>query len=82
MLRCILEISTYFQQLNIEKFQKVYGSFDKIQKTVLVPINSEAYKEYLEICNYPNLQELINKLDVIIYGLDYNLETNMFIIKE
>ena len=82
LLRCVLEISTYFQQLNIEKFQKVYSGFEKIQTTILVPIDSEAYKEYKEISNYPNLQELMHKLDVIVYGLDYNIETNQFVIKE
>lgn len=82
LLRCILEISTYYQQLNFQSFEKVYEGFNKIQKTILVPIDSEAYEEYKELYNYPNLKKLMDKLDVIVYGLDYDIKNNNFIIKE
>lgn len=82
LLRCVLEITTYFQQLNNEQFEKVYGSYNKIQKTILVPIDSEAYNEYRKIDDYPNLKRLMKELDVIVYGLDYSVDNNHFTIKE
>ncbi len=82
LLRCVLEITTYFQQLNDESFRKVYSGFENIQKTILVPINSEAYEEYKQIDNYPNIMKLMNNLNVIVFGLDYNEENNKFTIVE
>lgn len=55
LLRCVLEIATYYQVLSKSKFLNSYsnefGSPKRIKKAVLIVIDSLQYKEILELRN-------------------------------
>lgn len=81
LLRAILEIHTYYCQINKEKF---LGSFEQykslepkdIKKAVLLEEGSLAHKEYCEkkLRDRPKLRALIEKLDIDIFSFKVNVE--------
>lgn len=73
LLKCTLEIATYYQQLHHQNFLKsekfkALGA-KSIKKALLIFKDSNQYKEYEEIKKSPNskLKELIKKLEVEIF---------------
>lgn len=76
ILRCVLEIETYYEKLN-PKFFEMYGiTPDKLKKAVLVDAESLAYKER----ELPWAKKLIEKFDIVL--LELNKEGEDFIIKK
>lgn len=76
VLRCILEISTYYQRLNKKRFLENFDAVGyKIQKTVLVLQGSNAGKELKKIKagKYPYFKQLAEQLDVDLFTLDLKL---------
>ncbi|MBI1823620.1 MAG: hypothetical protein HYR80_05865 [Nitrospirae bacterium] len=73
LLRAILEIETYFNQINKNKFKsnfhRLRGPFNKIEKAVLLYPKCRAYDESIEMNegNRPKLKELINKLTINVF---------------
>ena len=77
LLKCVLEISTYYQLLNKDNFLKSYPEFSdfepcQIKKGVVIFENSLQYKEFKEMkhCDRPNLMNLIKALDVEIFTVE------------
>ena len=78
LLKCVLEISTYYQLLNKNNFlKKSYQEFSKfkpcqIKKGVVIFENSLQYKEFREMkhCDRPNLMSLIKALNVEIFVVE------------
>lgn len=77
LLRCVLEIETYFECLSPHRqtLLTTLSSKDepvvttektKIKKGIWVPKNSTAAKEYGELTDRPNLAKLIDKWDIKI----------------
>ena len=85
LLRCILEIETYYQQIDWQNFDKEYG-FDKnhVAKTILIPKDSEAYKEYVLMMggHLPYLGALFKQFNITLYSFDLDRKNNKFIIME
>ncbi len=74
LLRAILEIWTYYKQLNEVKF---LNSFElpkqiKIRKAVLLRVGCNAYNEAKELSKRPKLKQLAKVLDVVIFLLEEN----------
>ena len=85
LLRCILEIETYYQQINWPRFIDEY-KFEKkdVIKTILVPEDSEAYKEYrvMKEGYLPYLNRLFNLFNIQMYSFALDKDNNQFLIKE
>ena len=65
MLRCVLEIYTYYKQVNKEKLLNDFGySGYNIIASPLVFYKSKAYNEMNDIKNRPYLKDLMDKLDI------------------
>jgi Holliday junction resolvase-like predicted endonuclease len=86
MLRAILEISTYFKQLNLDWLKKCFkedgvNENSEVKKVVLIFKNSPLYNQYIE----PNsrLKELAQALEVDILTLeDANGEGNIYNVEK
>ena len=82
LLRCTLEISTYYQILSKKKFIDSYkdkfGNFteENIKKAILIAKGSQQYKELTSINNgeRDNLKKLIDDLEVKIFVIDDSLD--------
>jgi hypothetical protein len=76
LLRCVLEIATYYQVLSKSKFLNSYsnefGSPKRIKKAVLIVIDSLQYKEMLELRNGErrHLEKLMDALEVQVFCMD------------
>jgi len=75
LLRTVLEIWTYYRQLNKNKFMKSYEilkrlKVDNIKRTILLGIGCNAFNEANELKNRPYLRRLIDKLEVEIFMLN------------
>ncbi|WHY20134.1 hypothetical protein QNH28_03680 [Paenibacillus sp. G2S3] len=76
LLRCVLEIATYYQVLSKSKFLNSYsnefGSPKRIKKAVLIVIDSLHYKEMLELRNGErrHLEKLMDTLEVQVFCMD------------
>ncbi|WP_339268727.1 hypothetical protein [Paenibacillus sp. FSL R5-0470] len=76
LLRCVLEIATYYQVLSKSKFLNSYsnefGSPKRIKKAVLIVIDSLQYKEILELRNgeRKHLEKLMDALEVQVFCMD------------
>lgn len=76
LLRCVLEISTYYQVLSKSKFLDSYsnefGSPKRIKKAVLIVLDSSQYKEMLELRNGErrHLEKLMDALEVQVFCMD------------
>ncbi|MBP7088790.1 MAG: hypothetical protein KBB01_05790 [Candidatus Omnitrophica bacterium] len=81
LLRSVLEITTYYCQLNKDKFLKSFEKFrnltkEDIKKAVLLMKGASAYYEAKEeLTKKPKLTELIKKLGVEIFLLEYNVSS-------
>ncbi|ODS29922.1 MAG: hypothetical protein SCARUB_04974 [Candidatus Scalindua rubra] len=82
LLRAILEIITYYQQLNqtnfINSFKDDLGDKYKkveIQPAVLLTCDCRAYEEVEQLDERPYLKELIKKLDVELFSLSLNIQS-------
>jgi len=75
LLRCILEIYTYYKQVDHKKLLKDFGKKEntEIILTVLVFESSEAWKNY-EDKTYSKTKELLEKLKVEVIALPDNME--------
>jgi hypothetical protein len=74
LLRAVLEISTYYQQLFHKNFISSFDEFKNlessdIKKTLLIVEGSTAYDEAKRLDQFPNLKTLIHGLEVDIFGL-------------
>lgn len=77
LLRCVLEIATYYQLLNKPNFIKSYSELknsdvkDKdIKKGILIFEDSSQHNEVKEIECQPSLKTLIKSLEVEIFSID------------
>lgn len=76
LLRCVLEIATYYQVLSKSKFLDSYsnefGSPKQIKKAVLIVLNSLQHKEMLELRNGErrHLEKLMDALEVQVFCMD------------
>lgn len=76
LLRCVLEIATYYQVLSKSKFldsySSEYGTDKSIRKAVLVLADSSQHEEMLELRNgkREHLEKLMNALDVQVFCID------------
>ena len=75
LLRCVLEIFTYWKQLDHQKFLYDFGLSQEniVKKAVLVFADSVAYRQYENKEKYPNTHALMEKLGVELFLLS---ETN------
>lgn len=78
LLRAVLEIWTYYNQLNKKNFLKSFKEYKNkkcrdIKKAVLLAKGSTAYKEATELNERPALKKLIQKLDVKIFLFEYRV---------
>lgn len=76
LLRCVLEIETYYEKLNPRFFELYSLTPDKLKKAVLVDAESLAYKEK----DLPWAKKLIEKFDIVM--LELIKEGEEFIIKK
>lgn len=69
LLKCILQIETYYRLLNHEKFKKSFNFKEevKIKKSLLIFENSDQHKEIENLADTSALKELIKKLDINIF---------------
>jgi hypothetical protein len=81
LLRAVLEIFTYYCQLNKEKFIRSFREYKRlkpkdIKKAVLLEEGSLAHSEYCEkkLRNRPKLRTLSEKLDIDIVSFKVNVE--------
>ncbi len=77
LLRAILEIWTYYKQLNKVNFLKSFKLLKKnktndIRKAVLLSEDCNAYNVAKELSNRPELKQLAKALDVVIFLLEKN----------
>lgn len=72
LLRCILEIATYYQLLDKNKFLSDYKENKDIKKAVLIVKGSPQEEELKSIYNGErnNLKQLISDLDVQVFVID------------
>lgn len=72
LLRCVLEIATYYQLLNMENFKESYPELKNsvIKKGILVFKDSSQHNEIKEIKDRSSLKTLIKKLEVEIFIID------------
>jgi len=71
LLRSVLEIATYFQQLDKDKFLEDFNhSGNEIKKAVLILKDSTPYEDFKNLKNMPNLNELIHMLRVSIFVIE------------
>jgi len=86
MLRAILEISTYFKQLNLDCLKKCFtedgvNENSEVKKVVLIFKNSPLYDQYKETNS--RLKELAQALEVDILTLeDVNGEGNIYNVEK
>ncbi len=65
LLRCVLEIYTYYKQLDLDKLRIDFIRYcSSIRKAVLVPCDSSQHNEYI---NNPFVRNLTNKLKIEIF---------------
>jgi len=88
LLRAVLEIATYYQQLSLENILKSYSNElngateNDIRKAVLLDEGCRAYKEAKELSSKrPKLSELIKKLKVAIFLMPKNSATQYCAIR-
>lgn len=78
LLRAVLEIVTYYQLLNKNKFMEFLECkglrCKRIKKAVLLSEDSNAHKEIQDLANRPKLNELIKNLDVEIILLRHKIK--------
>lgn len=78
LLKTVLEIWTYYKQLNKEKFLKDYNIKDCILKhikaAVLLGQGCEAYQEAQDLEKRSNLAKLIKALGVRVFLFEYNIK--------
>jgi len=77
LLRAILEIWTYYKQLNKVNFLKSFkllkqNKIEDIRKAVLLSVDCNAYNEAKELSKRPKLKQLAKALDVDIFLLEEN----------
>jgi len=77
LLRAILEIWTYYKQLNKVNFLKSFklpkqNKIEDIRKAVLLSVGCNAYNEAKELSKRPKLKQLAKALDVVIFLLEEN----------
>ncbi len=77
LLRCVLEIESYYRLLNRKKEvffstlsasdkKVVTSSSTKLNKAIWLPKNSKAYSEFTDLKNRPKLEQLIKDLEIKI----------------
>lgn len=74
LLRAILEIWTYYKQLNKVNFLNSFklpkqNNIEDIRKAVLLSVDCNAYNEAKELSKRPKLKQLAKALDVVIFLL-------------
>ena len=79
LLRAILEIWTYYKQLNKVNFLKSFkllkqNKTNDIRKAVLLSVGCNAYNEAKELSKRPKLKQLAKALDVDIFLIEKNGE--------
>ena len=79
LLRAVLEIATYYEQLNMANFINSFNKYknlndENIKKAVLLTKGCNAYSEAKDLDNRPQLNELIRKLDVEVFFLPLEVE--------
>ena len=79
LLRCVLEIATYAQQLDEKKFLKDFNlrPSTTCRRAVLFDRSSLAYKELEELRQRPKLQRLLKELDVVPFFFDMPVITSV-----
>ena len=77
LLRCCLEIQTYYQIIDKEKLikdfyavGKIHSENPKVRKAVLIFEGTNPYKEYADLGNRPYLKQLVNDLDIEIWDFE------------
>lgn len=77
LLRCCMEIQTYFQLVDKEKLIKDFVKAGKLEKTelkvrkaVLIFKGTNPSKEYADLKNRPNLKQLIEDFEIEVWDLD------------
>ncbi len=73
LLRCVLEIITYYHQLDKIKFIKNFKEYkgNKINMGILIPKNGRQHIEYMESLL---LKQLIEKNKIRLYVFDFKEE--------
>ena len=70
LLRCVLEIATYYQVLDKTKFLNDFNLPRKhIKKAVLILKNSNPHKDFENLKNMPHLAKLIKELEISIFTI-------------
>jgi hypothetical protein len=74
LLRSVFEIATYYQLLNKKNFLRSYEELknfntNDIKKTVLIYKESSQYHEFQNLKNNPNLNKIIDELDIEIFSI-------------
>lgn len=79
LLRCVLEIATYAQQLDEKKFLKDFElrPSTTCRRAVLFDRSSLAYRELEELSQRPKLQRLLKELDVVPFFFDMPVITSV-----
>lgn len=76
LLRCVLEIATYYQVLSksrfLDSYSNEFGSDKSIKKAVLIVSDSSQHKEMLQLRNgeREHMKKLIDALDVQVFCID------------
>jgi Holliday junction resolvase-like predicted endonuclease len=78
LLRAILEIWTYYKQLNKVNFLKSFkllkkNKIEDIRKAVLLSVDCNAYNEAKELSKRPKLKQLAKALGIDIFLLEENI---------
>lgn len=78
LLRAILEIWTYYKQLNKVNFLNSFkllqqNKTEDIRKAVLLSVGCKAYNEAKGLSERPELKQLIKELDVEIFLFEENI---------
>ena len=70
LLRCALEIETYWRIADLEKLKKEFGcpAGSRVRKTILVPLNGVQHEQYKD--KNSNIRRLMEKLDIHCYVFD------------
>ena len=78
LLRCVLEISTYYNLINKARFSKIYGcSKDAIKKAVMIFEGTQPYLELVELKagKRPHLKQLVDDITFFVVTSDCRLRS-------
>lgn len=75
LLRCVLEIYTYYKQLDLDKLRSDFKKINaNIRKAILIPFNGNQHIEYKNYNDNSSVKKLIDELNIEIFIFTYNIE--------